>query len=523
VERRWLVPFVAAALVAGATTAAAADESVVRTGDGAVRGEVSGHTRVFEGIPYAAPPVGEGRWRDPRPPRRWDGVRDATAPGPACAQLPGELPTGSDSEDCLYLNVTTPSQAGRKPVVVWVHGGGFFMGAGSNYDARRFAERGDVVVVTVNYRLGVFGFFGLPGLAGSGTFGLRDQQAALRWVRGNIAAFGGDPRNVTLAGQSAGAMSVCAQLTSPGAAGLFDKAVLQSGSCETGWLDNFEYRHEREATIFQPLDVVAAHGTEVAHELGCADVACLRGKPVGELMSQQQAFVQPAYGTAVLPSYPGDAVRKGRFHRVPVLSGTTRDEARPWIAAYDNGAPMSASTFETVLGETFGARAEAVRAVYSPERYGSAALAWAALVTDRMWSCTQNSTARGLAARTEVYGYEFADPAPPKLSPVPPRMDLGAQHASELWDFFDLGGRAPKFTEAQQRLSDRMIHDWSAFAATGDPGWPRSGYVQSFAPDRVGPVDLAAEHHCGFWDQGRRSWTISDAASSRTSAGSAGL
>ncbi len=498
-KQRWLVPLVAAGLLAG-TTAATADDSVVRTADGAVRGEVSGHTRVFEGIPYASPPE---RWRDPRPPRSWDGVRDATKPGPACAQMPGELPTGSDSEDCLYLNVTAPAKGGRKPVVVWVHGGGFFMGAGSNYDARRFAEQGDVVVVTINYRLGIFGYFGMPGLEGSGTFGLRDQQAALRWVRDNIAAFGGDPRNVTLAGQSAGAMSVCAQLTSPGAAGLFDKAVMQSGSCGTGWLDNFEYRGEREATIFQPVEAVQAHGVDVAKDLGCADVECLRGKPTDELMAQHLAFVQPAYGTTVLPSYPGDAISSGRFHRVPVLSGTTKDEATPWAAAYDDNAPMRPETFDAVLKETFKDRADQVKAIYSPEKYGSAALAWAALVTDRMWSCTQYATDRGLAGRTRVYGYEFADPNPPKLSPVPPQMPLGAQHASDLWSFFDLGGRAPKFTEAQQRLSERMIHDWAQFARTGTSGWPRftesHDHVQSFAPDAVRPVDLAGEHHCGFW------------------------
>ncbi|MFD9698369.1 carboxylesterase/lipase family protein [Lentzea sp. NPDC059081] len=514
----------AALVISGGSVASAADDVVVRTDSGVVRGEVSGGTRVFEGIPYAAPPE---RWRDPRPPARWDGVRDATKPGPVCAQLPGEVPDGSTAEDCLYLNVTAPKSGGRKPVVVWVHGGGYFMGAGANYDARRFAERGDVVVVTVNYRLGIFGFFGMPGLAGSGTFGLRDQQAALRWVRANAGAFGGDPRNVTLAGQSAGAMSVCAQLTSPAAAGLFDRAVLQSGSCETGWLDNFEYRGEQAATIFQPLSAVAAHGADVARELGCADIACLRGKPVEELMPQHLAFIQPAYGTQVLPSYPGDAVRAGRFHRVPVLSGTTRDEATPWVAAYDNGAPMSEATYETVLAETFGDRAAEVRAEYPRERYGSAALTWAAIVTDRMWACTQYETSRGLAARTDVHQYEFADPSPPALSPVPPAMPLGAQHASDLWDFFDLGGTTPKFSPAQQRLSDRMIASWSAFARGGDPGWPRftaeRPHVRSLAPDAIGPVDLAVEHHCGFWAQDRRSWTTIEAASNRTSPASAGL
>jgi para-nitrobenzyl esterase len=512
-RRRWLTALVLAGVVAAvvvpAGSVAAADDPVVRTGSGAVRGQVLGNTRVFQGIPYAAPPVGESRWRDPRPAARWSGVRDATRPGPACAQLPGELPDGSTSEDCLYLNVTAPATGTRKPVVVWVHGGGFFMGAGANYDARRLVERGDVVVVSINYRLGVFGFFGMPGLKGSGTFGLADQQAALRWVRTNIGAFGGDPHNVTIAGQSAGAMSVCAQLTSPAAAGLFDKAVLQSGSCATGWLDNFEYRGEQAATIFQPLSSVTEHGREVAADLGCSDVACLRKLPATDLMAVQQAFIQPAYNTPVLPRYPGDAVRDGRFHHVPVLSGTTHDEARPWIAAYDQGAPMSDQTFDEVLGETFGASADEVRAEYPIGEYGSAALTWAAIVTDRMWACAQYTTSRSLSAKTSVYQYEFADPAPPPLSPAPPTMPLGAQHASDLWSFFDLGGYQPPFTPAQQRLSNQMIDYWTAFAATGDPnraggpGWPRFSqhrpYVQSLAPDAITRVDLATEHHCTFW------------------------
>jgi para-nitrobenzyl esterase len=512
-RRMWLLALVSAATLVSVLVpvgaAAAASDPVVRTGDGVVRGQALGETRVFQGIPYAAPPVGAQRWRDPRPPARWSGVRDATQPGPACAQLPGELPEGSTSEDCLYLNVTAPAAARHRPVVVWIHGGGFFMGAGANYDARRLAERGNVVVVTINYRLGVFGYFGMPGLAGSGTFGLADQQAALRWVRQNAGAFGGDPHNVTVAGQSAGAMSVCAQLTSPRATGLFDKAVLQSGSCATGYLDNFEYRGEEAATIFQPLSSVAGFGKEIAASLGCTDVACLRGLPATDLMAVQQAFIQPAYGTPLLPRYPADAVRDGRFHRVPVLSGTTHDEATPWIAAYDQGKPMSDQTFDEVLTETFGAQAGAVRTEYPVGEHGSAALTWAAIVTDRMWACPQYTTSQGLAAQTWVHQYEFADPAPPPLSPAPPTMPLGTQHASDLWSFFDLGGYQPPFTPAQQRLSDQMIDYWTAFAATGDPNraggpdWPRFSqhhpYVQSLAPDDIKGVDLATEHHCGFW------------------------
>ena len=166
-----------------------------------------------------------------------------------------EAPDGSTNEDCLYLNVTAPAKPSSKPraVVVWIPGGGFFSGAGSNYEASKFATRGDVVVVTVNYRLGIFGFFGYPGLPGSGTYGIQDQQAALRWVQRNARAFGGDPRNVTVAGESAGGMSVCAQLTSPTSTGLFAKAIMQSGSCAFNWADNSQYPGQAADSPWVPV------------------------------------------------------------------------------------------------------------------------------------------------------------------------------------------------------------------------------------------------------------------------------
>lgn len=496
--------------------------AVVRTESGVVRGSTEGGTVAFQGIPYAAPPVGELRWRDPVPPAPWRGVRDATRPGPVCAQHAGELPSPSTNEDCLYLNVTAP--AGRsgppKPVIVWVHGGGFYMGVGSNYDARRMVERGEVVVVTINYRLGVFGYFGHPGLAGSGTFGLRDQQAALSWVKRNAAAFGGDPANVTVAGQSAGGISNCAQLTSPGAAGLFDKAVLQSGSCDLSWLENFEYRGQPAGSIYQPLRAVRERGRQVAAELGCtgdhaAVLGCLRALPAGKLMPQLQKFINPAYGTAVLPRDPVDALRDGRFHRVPVLAGNARDEATLSTSMYDNNYrdPMSEQTYRAVLSETFGAQEPKVRAEYPRSAYRSAARAWAAIVTDRKWACSQYHTSRRLARHVPVYQYEFADPDAPVISPEPPKMRMGAYHSSELWSLFDLGGISPGFTPEQRRLSERMIDYWTRFATTGDPEavgaprWPEfhpagtPPHTQSLAPGDGGirPVDLAGEHNCRLW------------------------
>ena len=214
---------------------------VVRVESGLLRGVVSDTTVSFLGVPYAAPPVGSLRWAPPQPAPSWGGVRDATRPAGPAAQEPGEVPGGSTNEDCLHLNIVTPRTSGHgraRPVMVWLHGGGFSSGTANTYDPRRLVVEGDVIVVAVEFRLNIFGYFGYPGLEGSGTFGLQDQQAALRWVKRNINAFGGDPGNVTLFGESGGAIATCAQLTSPGSEGLFHKAILQSGATTTSWPRN---------------------------------------------------------------------------------------------------------------------------------------------------------------------------------------------------------------------------------------------------------------------------------------------
>ena len=205
----------------------------VKTDNGPVVGKEADGYRIFQGIPYSAPPVGALRWNSPQPVQPWSEPIDATKPGPVCAQVSASFADiSSITEDCLYLNVTTPKSADSnqlKPVMVWIHGGGGANGEGSIFDARRLAVDGDVVVVTFNYRFGIFGAMSYPGLEGSGTFGLQDQQAALQWVKRNAAAFGGDPNNVTLFGESYGAQATSAQLVSPAAEGLFHRAVIQSG------------------------------------------------------------------------------------------------------------------------------------------------------------------------------------------------------------------------------------------------------------------------------------------------------
>ncbi|GGQ52574.1 carboxylesterase/lipase family protein [Couchioplanes azureus] len=491
----------ATTLITGAAPATAGNPAIVRTDAGLVRGTLHDGYRTFHGIPYAAPPTGDLRWRPPQPVAPWPDVREADAPGPACKQnSPGHGGPRSGAEDCLYLNVTTPlGKPHRRPVVVWLHGGSFQTGSGGMYDAHRLAVRGDVVVVTVNYRLGVFGFLGLPGLAGSGTFGLQDQQAALRWVRRNAAAFGGDPRNVTLAGQSAGGLSACAHLASPAAAGLFDRAVLQSGPCLTDWPAELSYPDVEAGSPFSPVADVRRAGAELAATLHCgADVAaCLRAQPADALLQHTEgvgldAFLNPAHGTALLPRHPADALRAGAFHRVPVLSGNTRDEHRGMIAFVEAGSPVTAERYAAVLKAAFGDRAGQVAAAYPVEAYASPAQAWAAVATDRIWACPTLAGNRLFARHTPTFAYEFAEGQGP----------WGAYHGSELPYLFDV---APLPPPAGPALAEEMIDAWSRFAATGGAGWPRlrpgaaTPYVRTLATGASGGVDLAAEHRCGLW------------------------
>ncbi|MER5562861.1 carboxylesterase family protein [Streptomyces sp. NPDC002506] len=494
------------ASVMSASAVSASATSVVRTRAGAVRGSVREGYRVFEGVPYAAPPVGALRWAPPRPAAPWRGVRDATRPASACAQPAGEVPGGSISEDCLYLNVTAPSDAtpGRpRPVIVWLHGGGFTSGAGNSYDAHRMAVRGDVVVVTVDYRLGALGFLGRAGLPGSGTFGLADQQAALRYVQRNIGAFGGDARNVTLAGESAGAYAVCAQLGSPSAAGLFQRAIMESGPCTGG-----------PARPFAPYAVAPsaaeAAGAGLADAVGCARRAdvlgCLRRVPVARLLAAQGADAQPEYGTALLPRDPAEAAASGRMARVPVLMGANHDEGTIWAAGImAAGTAVTPANWPDVVREFVPDpdRAAEVVAMY-PVHATDGGPVFGAVIGDADYACPALRTESLLAARQPVWRYEFADPHPPRPTPAPPPFPLGATHTTELPYLFDLGGRPRDMTEAQRRLADTMIGYWTRFARSGDPGgggaprWTRTR-VQGLAPGRTGPVRPGGVHHCGLW------------------------
>jgi para-nitrobenzyl esterase len=497
------------ATLAAPATAETADPALVRTTDGPVRGTVAGDHRSFEGIPYAAPPVGSRRWAPPQPATPWSTTRDATKPGSACPQTAGFLgDPASDNEDCLYLNVTTPRHAnGRLPVMVWIHGGGYYSGSGALYGPERLVEKGGVVVVTLNYRLGVFGFLDHPALGGdTGDYGLEDQQAALRWVRDNAARFGGDPANVTLFGESAGGVSTCAHLASPALAGLFRRAIVQSGPCAL----TTQWPYADGNWVIRPRAVAERQGISLARKVGCetGEAACLRAVPVAKLLQASDGGqgYGPAAGGPVLPVEPAKALATGRFNRVPVMQGTTRDEHRTFVAAIEQftGHTVTDADFRAEVEGFFGPkRAEGILARYES---GNPSTALAAVWTDYTWACPALSTDRLLSAHVPTYAYEFADENAPWARDEP-SFPTGAFHASELQYLFDDEQFRAPLTASQRRLSDQMIGYWTRFAHTGDPNgdgaafWPRftGGRVQSLAPTGIRGTDLGREHQCGYW------------------------
>ncbi|MEU8301776.1 carboxylesterase family protein [Micromonospora sp. NPDC048909] len=526
--RSWVAAaVVAAALLPVGTAVAGPTEperapAVVRTTQGEARGVVAADHRSFLGIPYAAAPIGELRWRSPRPAAAWTGVRDATNPAPGCAQ-PAGLPMDRQSaaEDCLYLNVTTPAVRHDKrslPVLVWLHGGHFLLGQGDTWGGRRMAVDGDVVVVTVNYRLGALGFLTQPDVGGSGNFGLEDQQAALRWVRANAAAFGGDPGNVTLAGQSAGATSVCAHLAAPGSVGLFHRAMLQSNSCVTPL-------RSREDAMAGTRALVTAVDCE---DDGAGVAACLRRRSAQELVAAagypgQSAWeAGPVAGGPVLPVDPAEAVAAGRFHRVPVLVGATRDEyrAQVWgmertdmLCAPEQARPcgLTARQYREQIRAAFGAQARQVLARYPLADFDTPSEALSAAMTDFQYAQAVLDTALAFSRYVPTYMYEFADrDAPFFAEAAPVTFATGAYHTAELPYLFTVDYVRP-FSAAQERLSDVMVGYWTAFVHRGDPNraglpsWPRvdvrSEYVQRLAPGSVGigRTEFARDHRVAFW------------------------
>ncbi|MEH0580347.1 carboxylesterase/lipase family protein [Streptomyces sp. B21-108] len=526
---RSLVPLTAAAVALTCAPALASSpghagsparsdrSSLVRTDQGMVRGRSTIEGRQFLGIPYAAPPTGRLRWQAPRRPANWQGVRDATRYGDYCAQntywAPG-YDTQHTTEDCLDVNVYTPPTAVRSsglPVLVWIHGGGNVGGDARDIVPDAFARRTNSIVVTVDYRLGALGFLTLPGTTGN--FALLDQQQALRWVRSNIGAFGGDSRQVTLAGESAGGSAVCANLASPTSKGLYRAAIIESGT----------YFDCAGSTRTQ----AEAAGLAFAKKLGCTDSAtaadCLRAKPAQTILDAQNGTSVGTWnytvGGRALPLQPSDAFTSGRASHVPVLNGANSNEGL--VFAYDSfdrwGSPLTADAYPKALTSAFG-DTTGVKALerYPLSSYERPDYAYAAAFGDQFFACPALRTSARLAERGKVYSYEFADRTSPLFASLPQNADydFGATHAAELNYLFKPYGISASFNAEQRTLADQMTAYWGSFihgsvpSVSGQPAMvdqaPVPGEVLRLRIAAQGgnaaTSDLDTAHKCDLWD-----------------------
>jgi len=529
-SRRWKFAAAGVAVFVATTTPAAialagngpADpypgaHPVVRTESGRLQGTARSQLTEFLGIPYAKAPVGALRWKPPQPVQPWRGVRAATSFGGSCVQGTGwdpgyEKPTLN--EDCLYINVFRPSTSkGKKlPVFVWNHGGGNTGGAGRDVDPTKFVVQSGAIFVTFNYRLGAMGYLTTKGLnadnpsGAAGNFGLLDQQAALKWVQKNIKAFGGDAKNIALAGQSAGASNTCAQLASPGAKGLFQKAIMESGGCSA--------RTEADALTQGAAFAAAAGCTAEATQ-----VACLRAKTPAQILAAQTAvrISGGVWGNPVLPEDPVTLLRERRLTNLPVLIGANSDESQQSVfGAYDyQGNPLTASTYENLVRTTYGTNAARVLAAYPVGSFWSPTVAWGQVLSDQSACRTQTLRAR-MAAATKTYTYEFAEKDGPPFTSIwrlGTNYPFGATHVNEMGYIFDYLGTALPFNRDQVDLSTQMITYWSTFAATGNPNaaysprWPSyraGGSIMQFKAPGYGTVPasvISSQHGCALWDE----------------------
>jgi para-nitrobenzyl esterase len=496
-------------------------QPIVLTDRGPVRGVSTPAGDEFLGIPYAAPPVGVLRWRAPQPAASWRGPRDASEFANHCPQSASPFGVASTTEDCLYLNVYTPMAAPRggphlRPVMVYIHGGAFLTGESDDYGPRRLLGS-NVVVVTINYRLGALGFMANAALAAespdgsSGNYGLMDQQAALGWVSRNINAFGGDPNNVTIFGESAGGLSVHAHLVSPRSKGLFAHAIVESGAY----------------ALTQPtLAAAESAGATYATSLGCnaQDTACLRGQSVSALLANQStsgtAYMPVVDGT-VMPQSIGPALSSGQFNQVPVIEGSNHDEFRLFVAflfELPNG-PVTAAQYPAYIAALLGlppaVAAQVVPLViaqYPLSNYSSPGVALGAIGTDVVFACNALAAETSLAQHVPTWAYEFNDPNAPQRFLPPVSFPYGAYHVAELQYLFDLPVTvpAPALTPDQEALANAMVSYWTTFARQGDPNssatpsWSPLAANNTEAlvppvPQPYTPTAFAGDHKCAFW------------------------
>jgi para-nitrobenzyl esterase len=518
-----------------ALSACGSDDLVVHTDAGPVRGIESTQrdirVRRFTRVPYAAAPTGALRWRPPRPPARWRATYDASQPTPACPQdLSSQIsyihtlgaaigapasPYGEGvtvSEDCLYLSVWSPSPGRvRHPVMVWLHGGSNVHGWAGDpfFDGSALARRG-VVVVVVNYRLGVLGFLTHPALAAesergvAGNYGLHDQLAALAWVRRNIGAFGGDSSRVTLFGQSAGATDIACLLTSPLAEGLVHRAILQSGDCLSRWLDARRRDGASSAADSAGMRLGAALGATN----DAAGLALLRRLSPDSLRVAADSLgvaFDPVVDGWVLPDQPAARAERGELLRIPVIVGSNADEASSLVPPR---FPPNAGVLRRILAREYGAVADSALALY-PADDASARQALVALRTDAWLGEPARASARLFsAAGAPVYLYRLVRGAPAGDSGAV----FGAFHGAELPFVFGTNPERWRYVDVESELG-RLVRDyWVAFASGGDPNgsgrptWPRHSPAEPslLELDRVPRVRAARDPRLDWLERMRR-------------------
>jgi para-nitrobenzyl esterase len=546
-----LIAILLLAAAAPASVAIAAPEdggAVVVTSNGPVRGFERNGVYQILGIPYAAPPVGALRWMPPRPAHDWSGVRDATRFANTCAQVT-ELGVfagpPNTNEDCLYLNVFTTGlgrgsdSGGGRAVLVWIHGGGNVDGESSDYDGTKLATGGPlgtpIVVVTINYRLGLFGFLAHPALDSEGhpfaNYGILDQQAALRWVRRNIAAFGGDPSRVALGGQSAGAQDTGINQVSPLASGLFNRAIYESSPLSS----------------LAPLSIGLTRGMAFAAAAGCpgtdaAAAQCLRALPTAEILQLQGTpnangpyITGPMVDGTIMPMTPISAWTTGRFTHMPIMGGNVQDEANFGIGITEYfatpQAPISAAQYTTNVTATYSGPeypggptypAGTVDAVLAQYPAGADPQATFDLVGTHPGACrNRHVDALWIAAGVPVYEYEFNHQSAPYYFPPLPGFTPLAAHTIDIqflfpnWHGGVLGFNHPQtLTAAEQQLSDELVAAWTRFTATGNPNgsgnspWPRytsnpdaPAFLSENTPlSTFSNAQWSDNHNCAFWD-----------------------
>jgi para-nitrobenzyl esterase len=529
----------------------------------------------FLGIRFAAPPVGKLRFAPPSPPPAVTGAIDASAFGSPCPQSASPFGSESTNEDCLFLNVYVPgsgvSARNNLPVMVFFYGGAFVDGEGGNYDPSSMAMQGDAIVVTVNYRLGILGYMASSALSAqsanhvSGNYGFEDQLFALKWVRQNIGAFGGNPNDVTIFGESAGGFSVCAAIVSPQGAGLFQRAITESGPCG------------------EPLPSLAGAqtaGAAIVSALGCAEtsdaasVACLRSLPTSSILAEQSNITSassltslaaffPVVDGVLIPQQPILSLALGAYNHVPIIEGTNHDEGRLFVALGFDLNPQVGSitaadypiairgvasalvtessgllaTSGTTAANSSGSNAAEVNVItqeilhqYPLANYAGPGEALGAVLTDGLFSCTANISNEIFSLSVPTYAYQFDDENAPTPELPAVSFPYGATHTDELQFLFTLASTPSALSSSEKNLAAVMQNYWTSFARSGTPNslqtpaWATfsiaADNVQSLNTPRAGvEFGFATQHHCNFWIGVLEQTVLASVAGELTSAG----